>query len=154
MKTNTQMIHPYTPRNREDCKQTTRICEKARKDPLQASEGTWPCQSLDFRLLTSTTHACFLMHPACGPEGSLGKLTRGRVEMEVRVGNLIQGWGRLFMLASAKNTSLNWEWILSPSVLKEHRLWTWVWILSFSCVILFPCLNGCENSLSYGCCED
>lgn len=33
----------------------TRNYEKARKDPIQDSEATWPCGYLGFRLLTSRT---------------------------------------------------------------------------------------------------
>ena len=67
--------------------------EQARKDPhLEALEGAWPCQHLDFGLLTSRIMTPYtsvvLIHPACGPEGSPGKLILLRVEMEVHMEKL------------------------------------------------------------------
>jgi len=51
-----------------------------------------PCQNLDFRLLTSRIMTPYtsvvLIHPACGPEGSPGKLILLRVEMEVHMEKL------------------------------------------------------------------
>ena len=91
----------YKSNDVKDCKQTTRICEKARKDSSTGFKGNMALPQSWFRLLTSRIMTPYtsvvLIHPACGPEGSLGILILVRGEMEVHMEKLHRRLRQIFL---------------------------------------------------------
>lgn len=111
------------------------------KDSSQVSKGTWPRPKSWFRLLTSRIMTPYtsvvLIHPACGPEGSLGTLilVRGKWRCIWKASSKVEG--RFFYVSICQEhlSKQNKSWVLQYL---RSTDWSWVWILSFSCVTLFP----------------
>lgn len=114
MKTNIQIIHPYTPKNTEDCKQTTRIWKKARKDSSTGFKGNMALPKSWFQTSNfqnyDTIHVCCSNPPSLWSWGQPWKTDTaksGNGGAYGKTSSKVKAY--FFMLASAKNISLNWE---------------------------------------------